>query len=317
VVLAPLERRIHALEQNHSAITYYVIEALEKSKWYILAIVGWYFFGPLLIKFSLFYLIAPRVSRGRPIRLAREISAMPRVGESRDALAASLWPGEILRVKERFLQTYDPALERKKRSFLDWKLPIMSVACGLTDLVELRNIRAGADGRVVLSALDEPAGELALVHVPDGSSLILRPSYLVGVIQPDASPLKIRGRWTFFRWQSWVSFQFRFLEFAGPCRLVVAGRPRMRVENVASLENNLSAIRRAPQHAIIGFTPNLDYKPLRTERFRNYVRGAVRLFDDGFTGGTGFFLALVSAQGTPPRRTWPGFRSRFFKILGI
>ena len=66
---------------------------------------------------------------------------------------------------------------------LDWQIPFTSAACGLIELVEMRNEQPQGEYRVTLSNGIDPHIELALVDVPAGSSLVLRPSFLAAVIQ--------------------------------------------------------------------------------------------------------------------------------------
>jgi hypothetical protein len=122
------------------------------------------------------------------------MAAAPEVGESGVSIEAALWPGEMLRVKPGFLQTSDEGLTRKTRFLLDWRLPFTSMACGLVKLVEMHHPYAGGErlGDRFASA-DDPPTELALVNVPEGASVILRPSYLVGV--PTGDQPQAIGSW--------------------------------------------------------------------------------------------------------------------------
>ena len=90
--------------------------------------------------------------------------------------------------------------------------------------------------------------------------------------------LVIRRRWQLFRWQAWVTLQFRFFEFVGPCRLIVAGVRGVRAERLNERDGEELPARRANQDATMGFTPNLDYRPVRAETFWSYYPLFVALF---------------------------------------
>ncbi|MCC5022689.1 MAG: hypothetical protein J6386_07775 [Candidatus Synoicihabitans palmerolidicus] len=226
-----------------------------------------YFVGPSVVKVLSFYLLAPWLSRGKAIRFESELVAMPRVRKSEVSTEVGLWPGEVLRVKEKFLQASDEDLKRKTRFVFDWAIPLTSVACGLTELIELRNGKAGERSALTLSNNNDPHMELSVIEVPDGASIILRPSFLVGVITKDEEKVEIRRRWTLWRWQAGVTLQFRFFEFVGPCRLVVAGSRGVRAEILQPglEEGQVRPARRTNQRGTIGFTPTLDYLPVRAE----------------------------------------------------
>jgi len=149
--------------------------------------------------------------------------------------------------------------------------------------------------------------------------MVLRPSFLAGVIRKKDQPLVIRRRWQLFRWQAWVTLQFRFFEFVGPCRLVIAGNRGVRAEWLASRVGNANPARRTNQDATIGFTSNLDYEPVRAETFWGYYRGMNPLFDDLFSGQGVFLCQQVSAKGdaSNARHFWSSAWSGALKVFGL
>jgi hypothetical protein len=317
--LERVERDLTGLEQAESKASHYLRAAWESTKWYLLGALLAYFFGPSVVKVLAYYGLAPLLARGRPIRLAPKIGPLPDIGESRVSLDVPLWPGEVLRVKEKFLQASDEGLSRRTRFVLDWRIPITSVACGLIELVEMRNGRAVGELRVTFSTMDDPHTELAVIAIPDGGSLILRPSFLACVITRADQPLQIRRRWTLFRWQAWLTLQFRFFEFQGPCRLIVAGTRGVRGEHLVEREGFTRPARRANQEATIGFTPNLDYLPVRAETFWGYYRNMNPLFDDLFAGPGVFVLQETSQLGPGQRagRFWSSMWNGLLKVFGM
>jgi hypothetical protein len=319
LALGRVEREIRLTEARRSPFTFYLQRAWDASKWYVVTALLLYFFGPTVGKVFLYYGFAPLISRGKPIRLADSLDAFPLVGASGVSVEAGLWPGEILRVKEKFLQASDEGVRKQTRFVLDWRIPFTSVACGLIELVELRHGHAGGEHRVTLSNSDDPHIELAIIQVPEAASLVLRPSYLAGVIQNADQPLSIKRRWQIFRWQSWVTLQFRFFEFLGPCRLIVAGSRGVRAERLLERDGNLRPARRTNQDATIGFTPNLEYRPVRAETFWSYYRGMNPLFDDVFAG-PGLFLVQETATpgaGGKPNRFWSTLWNGVLKVFGL
>ncbi|GAB5560472.1 MAG: hypothetical protein SynsKO_21190 [Synoicihabitans sp.] len=317
--LASVERDLTSTEESQSAAAHYLRDAWERSKWYLAVALAAYFVGPSIVKTIAFFLIAPWLARGKPIRFAEELVAMPNVRASNVSTVVNLWPGEILSVKESFLQSSDDSLNRKTRFVLDWSIPFTSLACGLTELVELRNGQAGENISCTLSNGDDPHTELSVIEVPEDASLILRPSFLVGVITKGDERVEIRRRWTLFRWQAWITLQFRFFEFVGPCRLVVAGSRGVRAEILRDDKVGSRPARRTNQRATIGFTPNLDYMPVRAETFWGYYRNMNPLFDDLFAG-KGLFVLQETANDlsqSGPKRFWSTVWNSILKVFGI
>ncbi len=317
--LQSVDRDMASAEKSQSAAAHYLRDAWDRSKVYLLVALILFFVGPTIIKVFSFYLLAPWMARGKPIRFAEDYVALPHVRPSHVSTIVTLWPGEVLRVKESYLQSSDDQLNRKTRFVLDWAIPFTSVACGLTELIELRNGQAGERSVITLSNSDDPHVELSVIEVPEGSSLILRPSFLVGVITENEENVEIRRRWMLLRWQAWITLQFRFFEFVGPCRLVVAGSRGVRGEMLRLEREGVRPARRTNQLATIGFTPNLDYLPVRAETFWGYYRNMNPLFDDLFAG-EGLFVLQETAteQGREgPRRFWSAVWNSVLKVFGI
>ncbi len=307
------------LEQTRSGVRHYLAAAWDRLKWYLVAALAGYFFGPTIWSIAMYYGLAPVMVRGRSIRLGPDPAALPEVGESRVSIEATLRPGEILRIKEKYLQASDEGIGRHTRFVLDWRIPFTSLACGLVELIEMRNANADGDARVTLSNGTDPHIEMAQVTVPAGASLVLRPSFLAGVVQREGESLVIRRHWRIFRWQAWIGGQFRFFEFVGPCRLIVAGSRGVRAECLADREGAAMPARRTNQDATIGFTPNLDYRPVRAETFWSYYRGMNPLFDDLFAGRGLFVLQETAAEGAAARagKFWATLWSGVLKVFGL
>jgi hypothetical protein len=290
-------------------------------KWWLAVVVGLYFFGPTVGKLALYFVVAPWVAKGRPVRLDRTAATLPIISESRVAAELVLHSGERLWIKEKFLQTSDEGLRKRTRYLLDWRIPVTCMATGLIELIEMAHGQKDSNGelQVTLSNQADPHSELAIVTLSEGASLVLRPSFLAGVVTHERQRLRIRRRWQLFRWQAWVTLQFRFFEFVGPCRLIVAGSRGVRVENLADRAGPDVPARRTNQDATMGFTPNLDYRPVRAETFWSYYRGMNPLFDDLFAGRGIFLCQQVASEGDAKqaRKFWAGVWGGVMKVFGV
>lgn len=307
------------LEEKRSGARHYLVAAWDRLKWWLAWALAGYFFGPTIWALTLYFVAAPLMARGRPIRLGPEPAALPEVGQSRVSIEARIQAGEILRIKEKFLQASDEGVSKHTRFVLDWRIPFTSLACGLVELVELRHHGTDGERRVTLSNGTDPHIEMAQISVPAGSSLVLRPSFLAGVVQREGDSLAIRRHWRIFRWQSWITGQFRFFEFVGPCRLFVAGSRGVRAEVLADREGAAAPARRTNQDATIGFTPNLDYRPVRAETFWGYYRGMNPLFDDLFAGRGLFVLQETATEGSAAKAGtfWASVWNGVLKVFGL
>jgi hypothetical protein len=317
LALGNLEVHLREVEEQKSRFTEYVRLAWEKTRFWIITALILYIFGPTIGCLLLYYVFAPLVMRGRPVRLAANMSTFPEVATSRVSIDLPLGPEDRLWIKERFLQASDEGLKRRTRFLLDWRIPFTCLASGLVEMIEMRNATKD-EHRVTLSNQANPHIELALVALPAGASIILRPSFIVGAQADGKSRLVIKRRWQIFRWQSWITLQFRFFEFVGPCQLVIAGSRGVRAE-VLGLRDGRAAARRTNQDATIGFTPNLDYKPVRAETFWGYYRGMNPLFDDLFSGEGVFLCQEITTEGGAGsgRKFWSGLRDGVLRLFGF
>jgi len=302
-------------EQYDSPFVHYLYRSWLAGWWIYCGLTALYFLGPTLRKLTSFYFFAPRIADKRPLVLNRSPGYSPSLGESRNVVETSLWPGESARVRLRYLQSVDDGLMRESKYMMSWRFPVTSLLSGFVHDVNFKNIRAGRNYRLVFAHHKNPEHQMAVVHVPENSSLVVRPSFLAAVILPPGQKLRVRRRWQLFRWQAWLTGQLRFLEFVGPCRLVVAGRPGLRAERLAARDDATLPSCRAAVDKIIGFTPSLEYRLIRSPRFWGYYRWDARLFDAHFSG-----VGFVLIQNHLPGRT-PGLlsltRNRVRKVLGL
>ncbi len=317
--LGRLEIQIVKAEQQQSKVQHYLLQAWIKIRWWLLGALGLYFFGPTVGKGFMYFGIAPTVMRGRPVSLSQDMNIMPEVGSSRVSLDITLEGEERLWVRERFLQASDEGMKKDTRFLLDWRIPFTCLASGLVELLEIRPAKIEERQSVTLSNQSDPHIELALLTLAEGGTLVLRPSFLAGAAVVNGKRLRIRRRWQLFRWQAWVTLQFRYFEFIGPCRLIVAGSRGVRAERLGGADGVKATARRTNQDATIGFTPNLDYKPVRAETFWSYYRNMNPLFDDLFSGRGLFLCQEISSAGEAgqARKFWAGLWSSMLKVFGL
>ena len=100
---------------------------------------------------------------------------------------------------------------------------------------------------------------------------------------------------------------------------MVAGSRGVRAERLADREGETAPARRTNQDATIGFTPNLEYRPVRAETFWSYYRGMNPLFDDLFSGRGVFVLQETATGGgaATAGRFWSSVWSGVLKVFGL
>lgn len=319
IALGRMEVQLKTAEANKSKVVHYVKEAWAKHGPYVLLIVGLYFLGPPIGRIVAYMLFAPFVSGRSPVRIGNATPARPEITASRSSVDLELAPGDTLWVKEKFLQSSDEGLKKRTRTVLDWTMPLTCLAAGLTELIEMLNRTTDVTYRATFSSQENPNTELVLVSVPTGASLVMRPSFLAGAVGSGGGKVLIRRHWRLFTMQSWVTGQFRYFEFVGPCRLLVAGSRGVRAEILEPSPGNPSPARRTNQDATIGFTPGLAYRPVRAETFWAYFRGMNPLFDDLFEGEGMFLCQETSAKGPQEqvRKFWAGLWGGVLRLFGL
>ncbi|MDB6115113.1 MAG: hypothetical protein JWQ62_2058 [Lacunisphaera sp.] len=319
IALGRMEVQLKSAEAGKSKVLHYAREAWAKYGTHVLLLVGLYFLGPSLGRIFCYFVFAPLVSGRAPVLLGGAPTTLPEIDSSRTAVELALHPGDTLWVKERVLQASDEGLRKRTKTVLDWRMPLTCAAAGLTELIEMHNATSDAVYRATFSSQDNPNTELAVVSIPEGASLVLRPTFLAGAIGLHGGKLVIRRHWRLFTLQSWVTGQFRYFEFVGPCRLLIAGSRGVRAEVLVPMPGNLSPARRTNQDATIGFTPGLAYRPIRAETFWAYFRGMNPLFDDLFEGRGVFLCQETSAKGEQEkvRKFWAGIWGGLLRIFGV
>jgi hypothetical protein len=184
-----------------------------------------------------------------------------------------------LLIHPEYLQS--SAIEGKKETkwLLSSALPLSSLVSGM---YALTRIRTTSPESYVVSSTQDPLSEIGLVSIEEGSAVVFKPHYLVGILQRRDKPVKISSEWR-FGMHAWLTLQFRFLVFHGPATLIVKGCRGIRLEDAG-------AGRSINQAATMGFSATLAYSVIRCETFYAYLSGKQELFNDNFSDNSGFYV---------------------------
>ena len=274
---------------------------------------------PILAKIALYYFWAPMLSVGRPVALKTSARGPVRVSRTAVAQEIILDPDESATIQHRFYQASDEDLTKKTKVVFSWKYPFSCLAAGLFLLTRVTNRSNDATRRLTLSSQTEPEIEMAVVEVPEGGSIVCRPSFLAALIQRAGHEPHIRSHWRFFSLHAWITFQFRYFEFRGPVKLVIWAYRGVRAERLTEENIQQGNERRTNQLATIGFTPSLSYRSRRSETFISYLRDQNPLFDDLFSG-KGVFLCQQVSRAEHHRQAghfWAKLWNGLTKIIGL
>jgi len=242
--------------------------------------------APVLVKAFLYFVLAPLAQALEPIRILPDerAPAIPPPLRSAVSRAVEVAPGEEILVHPDFVQSSSLPARKQTQWFLNPRLPLSSLAAGLFAMTRIRP--EGAEPtRVVVSSQNDPLGEIGLIELPAGASMVVQPRSLAGVVKPVGVPVAITRHWRLGSVHAWLTLQLRYLVFHGPCRLVLKGCRGVRAEQPEPGRPRL-----INQSATLAFSANLDYRNTRCETFVAYLRGKEDLFNDLFAGGPGWFV---------------------------
>lgn len=245
---------------------------------------------PLGIKLVLFYVFAPFATRRPAVALlpnsegrvltGHDLLAQGSAGNSSVSCRVTIDSTNELLVHSEYLQSMPNESTSRTQWILDRHIPLSSIAAGL---VALTHMRAETSQTVVVSSTRDPLSEVSLLTIPKGSSIVLLPRHIVGVLKPRETMLLITRHWRFFNLHAWLTLQLRYLVFHGPVTMVVKGCRGVRVE-AAELGRSLSPA------ATIGFSTNLSYSSRRCTTLFAYLSGRQPLLNDSFAGGSGYYI---------------------------
>jgi hypothetical protein len=236
--------------------------------------------APVLLKALLYFGVAPMAARRPPIRLLEgDQGRVDMAAASAVSHKVMVSPGDELLVLPQAVQSTPHHASKRTRWLLSWELPLSSLASGLHALTEIRVERPDT---VLVSATGGPLAEIALVRLERDSAMVLRPRALRGLLRTASEPVRITRRWR-FGLSAWLTLQFRYLIFHGPCTFVVEGARGVRLEHAGPG-------RGINQAATLGFSAGLAYGVSRSETFVAYLTGKQALFNDSFQSDDGFQL---------------------------
>ena len=270
---------------------------------------------PVLIKAFLYFCIAPLISKTKPVVVISESGGEVEVGPSTVSIPILLAPNDELIVHSDFLQAAGAGPGKRTRWLLSWRMPFTSIAAGLYLMVSVRNRNSG-ESRVTISPKEDLFDMICDVRIPEGSSAVIYPRSLVGVILRNGVAPRITRHWHLASLHSWITFQFRYLVIHGESHFLMKGCRGVRAERVET-----ETARMQDQGATLGFTSNLSYSGVRCETFIDYLRGRDELFNDRFSGADGFHFAEEITN--PSRRKGlfgrglEGLLDGFLKAFGI
>jgi hypothetical protein len=226
-----------------------------------------------------------------------------------------LQPGQELLIRAEFLQSSTKPSKKHTRWFLNHRLPLTSAISGMTVLTSIRPHEEEPTS-VVISSTKDALGEVGIVTIPEGSSMVMHPRALAGVVKSLNSPVQISSAWRLCNLHSWLTLQLRYLVFHGPCSLILKGCRGVKTE----LPDPKSA-RLLNQSATLGFSAHLEYSNTRCETFMSYFMGKEDLFNDQFAGENGVFVYeempdLRRKSGLTGRGI-EGFLDSVLKVFGI
>lgn len=251
---------------------------------------------PVIHKLFAFLVIAPLASRTRPVQIMARGLPLTANG-SHTAIDVPLDHDTELLVRSGVQSvssdiSASDILVLKKRIFF---------TCWAAGLVNLQRLRSDRRDYVTVTAPTEDHAEVALVSIPTGGAIVLQPRALVGVLKRRSDTLRIDRPWRLNFLMSWITFQFRYVVFHGPCSLIVQGSRGVRV-----VEANGG--RMINKRLTLGFDAALLYGAARSPSFLPYLRGEESLFNDRFTG-EGRYLYEQRPRGGAKGTLWGrGFR---------
>lgn len=267
---------------------------------------------PYLIRLLMWFVLAPLAMRRPSIRLQMpgcRGAAIAPAPPSSTSVAVRLQPGEELLVRQDYLQTSSVSGAKGDQWFLDWKKPITSFATGLVFLTRIR----GDGETTTISATRDGLAEVTILTLPEGASCVLHPRALAAIAQPIGRPLQIKPHWRWASLNAWLTFQFRYLVFHGPARLVLKGGRGVRVEPA-------DKGRVFGQDQLVGFSADLAYSVTRTETFWPYFLGRQQLLKDRVIAGGGVLIveeAPFTARNGEVRRGLEGLIDAGMKAFGM
>ena len=262
---------------------------------------------PILHRLFVFLAIAPHAARARPVSL-RPPGPQLMASKSGISVEVTIGPDSELLLRSG-LQSITTDIRGDDKFVLDWNMPFTCIAAGLVNLQRLRSDRFA---HVVVSATQVEYRVVA-IEVPAGGAVVVHPRALQGLVKSRGQRLVITRPWRIFWLISWITAQFRYVVFHGPCTLILQGCGDVRIEDAARG-------RMIDRRLTLGFDAGVAYGAVRSASFMPYLRGQASLFNDNFNG-SGHYLYEQRAPGSGKVsllvRGLTGVRDTVLNALGI
>ena len=278
---------------------------------------------PVAIKVVFYYLLAPLAERLAPFYVDRHASGLLEIhaagGRRATALGNSSAPSAVVTLREgdemliqsACIQSAAVTVASSTRWMLDWTNPFTCLAAGLFALTRIVSTQPAA---IVVSPARDPLAEIALLTLPEGSSMVFQPRALVGVIHRLDQPLHMKRYWRLGSLHAWLTLQLRYLVFSGPVTLIVKGCRGVRVDAV-------DHGRVISQAATLGFSTSTAYSTSRCQTFLPYLLGRAPLLNDRFDGEVGFCVYEEALPADARKgvfgRGLEGLTDSVLKVFGV
>lgn len=256
-----------------------VREVLPHALWTLAGIIA----APFVIKAFLYFVLAPMISRARPVKIIPDASGDTLASSSHVSTSIELSPGDELIVHSSYLQAAGAGPGKKTLWIFSWRMPFTSIAAGLYAMVAVRN-RSAENTQVTVSPKADLFDKVCDVQIPENGAMVIYPRSLIGMVLKKGQSPQITRRWN-FSLHSWITFQFRYIIIHGPARLLIKGCRGVRAQAVTPTTPSMQ-----DQLATLGFTANLSYSGVRCETFLDYLLGRDELFNDCFSDAHGYYL---------------------------
>lgn len=285
-------------------------EVLPQACWTLVGII----LTPLVIKAFLYFVLAPMISRVKPVRILPDSSGDVSVGSANVSIPLTLAPGENLMVHSAYLQAAGAGPGKNTLWLFSWRMPLTSLAAGLYAMVVVRN-RSTENASVTVSPKADLFDKVSEIRISEGSAMVIYPRSLVGMVVTNGERPKITRRWN-FSLHSWITFQFRYIVIHGKAHILIKGCRGVRAQQVEPTTPSMQ-----DQLATLGFTANLAYSGVRCETFLDYLLGRDELFNDRFADASGFYLTEEVPRSSQRKgffgRGLEGLTDGFLKAFGI
>ncbi len=265
---------------------------------------------PVFLKILMFYLAARLAEKLPPVCLQEGKTAGPVIGFTSGAAAldVELQPGVPL-----FLRAGDWGKKRtgvaaRTRLMWSWRYPVVTLAAGLCELVEL----TAESGKRAVVTVTSPDPDVFIGRIDlNGGSVVLRPRFLVGF----SGDIQIHTRWN-FHLHNILSCRVRQVILSGTGSLLVAG-----AWGVEAARPEAGQDWRIEDDLLFGYCTDAEFALCRTETFWHYFRGKTSLFDRRMLKGVFFTqnksMTTAKSGGSFLERTVNALLNGIGSLLGF